>query len=107
MLASLRPPLKNQSVSGPLARIPSGTDSEEHLLADFKVISLGHHRAKETSLTEKVKETAGMADSIDAYIPTLPVVAFMFSDKFKQEYPHVKQVSIQKMLRQREWIVPK
>lgn len=72
----------------------------------FKVISLGHHRAKETSLTEKVKETAGMADSIDAYIPTLPVVAFMFSDKFKQEYPHVKQVSIQKMLRQREWIVP-
>lgn len=48
-----------------------------------------------------------MADSIDSYIPTLPVVAFMFSDKFKQEYPHVKQVSIQKMLRQREWIVPK
>lgn len=75
-------------------------------MADFKVISLGH-RAKETSLTEKVKETVGAADSIDSYIPTLPVVAFMFSDKFKQEYPHVKQVSIQKMLRQREWIVPK
>lgn len=74
---------------------------------DYKVVSRGHLRKEESSLTEKVKGTVGAADSIDSYIPTLPVVAFMFSDEFKKEYPHVKQVSIQKMLRQREWIVPK
>lgn len=97
---------------------------------DYKVVSLGH-RPKEASLTEKAKELVGAVDAIgkldskttsersdrsaadtrrrgaESYIPTLPVVAFKFSDEFVAEYPRVKQVSIQKMLRQREWIVPK
>ncbi|GAA5984567.1 hypothetical protein JCM10908_003403 [Rhodotorula pacifica] len=71
----------------------------------YKVVSRGH-LPKETSITEKVKETVGTADAIDSYIPTLPVVAFKFSDEFAREYPRIKQVEIQKKLRQREWIVP-
>ncbi|KAK4052803.1 glutamate decarboxylase gad1 [Microbotryomycetes sp. JL201] len=46
------------------------------------------------------------SDDIEDYPPSLPVVAFKFSDEFKKEYPDVKQKSIQTLLRSRSWIVP-
>jgi glutamate decarboxylase len=48
-------------------------------------------------------------DETDAqyYTPGLPVVSFRFSDKFKQQYPHIKQAWIQLQLRGTGWIVPK
>jgi len=36
----------------------------------------------------------------------LPVVAFRFSDQFKEDYPHVKQEWMQTLLRVKQWIVP-
>ncbi|KIM48878.1 hypothetical protein M413DRAFT_438051 [Hebeloma cylindrosporum] len=43
---------------------------------------------------------------VEAYEPGLPVVAFQFSDKFKQEHPEIQQVWIQTLLRSKGWIVP-
>jgi len=34
------------------------------------------------------------------------VVSFRFSDKFKADYPHVKQEWMQTLLRVKQWIVP-
>jgi len=50
----------------------------------------------------------GNIDKSDAefYRKGLPVVAFRFSDEFKQKYPHVQQVWIQNLLRAKKWIVP-
>ncbi|KAH6900950.1 glutamate decarboxylase [Coprinopsis sp. MPI-PUGE-AT-0042] len=44
--------------------------------------------------------------SPEGYEPGLPVVAFRLSDKFKEEYPHVKQVWLSHLLRTKGWIVP-
>ncbi|KAH7098660.1 glutamate decarboxylase [Auriculariales sp. MPI-PUGE-AT-0066] len=44
--------------------------------------------------------------SPELYLPGLPVVSFRFSDSFKEEYPDVKQVWIQNLLRAKGWIVP-
>ncbi|KAH6891904.1 glutamate decarboxylase [Coprinopsis sp. MPI-PUGE-AT-0042] len=44
--------------------------------------------------------------SPEGYEPGLPVVAFRLSDKFKEEYPHVKQVWVSHLLRTKGWIVP-
>jgi len=43
---------------------------------------------------------------VEAYEPGLPVVAFRFSDKFKEKNPHVKQKWVQILLRSKGWIVP-
>ncbi|RFU32595.1 hypothetical protein B7463_g3735, partial [Scytalidium lignicola] len=40
------------------------------------------------------------------YNAGLPVVAFCFSDKFKQQFPHIQQVSMSNLLRARQYIVP-
>ena len=40
------------------------------------------------------------------YVPGLPVVAFNLSDKFKEDYSHVKQESISTLLRAKQYIVP-
>ncbi|PRQ72096.1 glutamate decarboxylase [Rhodotorula toruloides] len=71
----------------------------------YKVVSEVHH-LKDRSLTEKAKETVGAVDDVEAYVPSLPVVAFMFSDEFRKEYPRIKQRSIQLGLREHNWIVP-
>lgn len=42
----------------------------------------------------------------ELYHPGVPVVAFRLSDEFMQEYPHVKQVWVQQLLRAKGWIVP-
>ncbi|GAA5944068.1 uncharacterized protein JCM15063_004306 [Sporobolomyces koalae] len=64
------------------------------------------HKAKNDSLVEKAKQSISRVDDIEHYVPSLPVVAFMFSDEFKKEYPSVKQSAIQHGLRQFNWIVP-
>lgn len=45
-------------------------------------------------------------DTIQNYIPGLPVVAFRFSDEFQQKYPDIQQKWIQTLLRAKGWIVP-
>jgi len=49
-----------------------------------------------------------VADTEDPqhYRRGLPVVSFRFSDKFKADYPHVKQEWMQTLLRVKQWIVP-
>ncbi|KKY22409.1 putative glutamate decarboxylase [Diplodia seriata] len=41
-----------------------------------------------------------------AYNAGLPVVAFTLSKKFKEQFPHVKQVSISNLLRAKQYIIP-
>ncbi|KAF8911947.1 glutamate decarboxylase [Gymnopilus junonius] len=53
------------------------------------------------------QDPEGIDDAdIEAYEPGLPVVAFRFSDKFKEKYPEVQQKWIQTLLRAKGWIVP-
>lgn len=40
------------------------------------------------------------------YNAGLPVVAFRFSDDFKKEFPHIKQVNISNLLRAKQYIIP-
>jgi len=40
------------------------------------------------------------------YNAGLPVVAFRFSDEFKKEFPHIKQVDVSNLLRAKQYIVP-
>lgn len=40
------------------------------------------------------------------YVAGLPVVAFRFSDKLRNEFPHLKQETVSLMLRARGWIIP-
>lgn len=56
-----------------------------------------------------IKGSKEEIDETDAryYTPGLPVVSFRFSDKFKQQYPGIKQAWIQLQLRGIGWIVPK
>ncbi|CCO38073.1 glutamate decarboxylase [Rhizoctonia solani AG-1 IB] len=60
------------------------------------------------SITQALAETITGFDEDDAeyYERGLPVVSFRFTDKFRQEYPNVKQVWIQNLLRAKQWIVP-
>lgn len=51
---------------------------------------------------EPHKEDETSAD----YNPGLPVVAFRFSDKFQENYPHVKQESVSLLLRAKQYIIP-
>lgn len=45
-------------------------------------------------------------EDVDSYISGLPVVAFRFSDEFKETYPEIEQHWIQTLLRAKGWIVP-
>nr|AYU58580.1 glutamic acid decarboxylase 1 [Psilocybe cubensis] len=45
-------------------------------------------------------------DDPETYHAGLPVVAFRLSDEFNQNYPNVRQVWIQTLLRTKGWIVP-
>ncbi|CAE6410228.1 unnamed protein product [Rhizoctonia solani] len=59
-------------------------------------------------ITETLTDALKGLDENDAeyYERGLPVVSFRFTDKFREEYPHVKQVWIQNLLRAKQWIVP-
>ncbi|BGP19459.1 hypothetical protein JCM10213_006279 [Rhodosporidiobolus nylandii] len=74
----------------------------------FTVLSEMHHLKdpKDQSVIDKAKQSVGAVDDIESYVPALPVVAFQFTEEFKKEYPRIKQRSIQKLLREHEWIVP-
>ncbi|KUJ23420.1 glutamate decarboxylase [Mollisia scopiformis] len=48
------------------------------------------------------KENETSAD----YNAGLPVVAFRFSDEFKQEFPHIKQVDVSNLMRAKQYIIP-
>ncbi|KAF8964035.1 glutamate decarboxylase [Flammula alnicola] len=66
----------------------------------FDVLSDIHRRigAKSQEETE--------SPNIEDYEPGLPVVAFRFTDDFKQKHPEVQQKWIQTLLRSKGWIVP-
>ncbi|KAG8753690.1 hypothetical protein FRC14_005817, partial [Serendipita sp. 396] len=65
------------------------------------------HRPVDSSLATSVS-TAVSRDKEDPkyYVKGLPVVAFRLSDKFKEEFPYVRQRWIQQLLRSKGWIVP-
>ncbi|KAF9448367.1 glutamate decarboxylase [Macrolepiota fuliginosa MF-IS2] len=68
----------------------------------FEVLSDIHREAGLQS-----EETINSPD-FEVYEPGLPVVVFRFSDKFRQEYPHVQQYWVQTLLAQRArgWLLP-
>ncbi|GAA6030824.1 hypothetical protein JCM8097_008894 [Rhodosporidiobolus ruineniae] len=71
----------------------------------YTVVSEIHH-LKDQSLADKAKQSVGAGDEIDLYVPALPVVAFQFTKEFKREFPRIKQRSVQKLLRERNFIIP-
>lgn len=46
------------------------------------------------------------SSDIEEYEPGLPVVAFRFTDTFKEKHPDIQQKWIQTLLRSKGWIVP-
>jgi glutamate decarboxylase len=40
------------------------------------------------------------------YNAGLPVVAFRFSDEFKNQFPHIKQESVSTLMRVKQYIIP-
>ncbi|KAI9744505.1 MAG: hypothetical protein M1818_002034 [Claussenomyces sp. TS43310] len=66
------------------------------------------HRQKGEHVFKGAKEAVfGKDDETSAdYNPGLPVVAFRFSDDFKQEYPHLKQETVSNLLRAKQYIIP-
>lgn len=65
---------------------------------------LGTTKGIAETLTEAVKGYD--EDDAEYYERGLPVVSFRFSDKFREEYPNVRQVWVQNLLRAKQWIVP-
>jgi len=63
---------------------------------------VGTHSFLGTTAAVFSKEDETSAD----YNPGLPVVAFRFSDEFKKEFPHLKQDTISKLLRAKQYIIP-
>jgi len=62
-----------------------------------------------SDIHRKVGATAEVTEdeeNVEIYEPGLPVVAFRFSDKFKETYPDIQQRWIQTLLRAKGWIVP-
>lgn len=68
----------------------------------YKCASEIHKRNPHAKKSDKSPEGTTSA----AYIAGLPVVSFHLSDRFKREYPHVKQESVSLLMRARQWIIP-
>ena len=62
----------------------------------------GMHKLQKVSDIKFGKEGETSAD----FNAGLPVVAFHLSDKFKKDYPHVKQESVSTLLRAKQYIIP-
>ncbi|PBP28294.1 glutamate decarboxylase [Diplocarpon rosae] len=62
----------------------------------------GSHSFLGTAAQVFSKEDETSAD----YNAGLPVVAFRFSDEFKEEFPHIKQENISNLLRAKQYIIP-
>ncbi|KAF8180382.1 glutamate decarboxylase [Pholiota molesta] len=73
----------------------------------FKVLSNIHvPRNPENRVTATGRIGHIDEDDPEYYEAGLPVVAFRFSDKFKQENPNIQQAWIQTLLKTKGWIVP-
>jgi len=73
----------------------------------YTVLSEVHQFVNKPGLLENTKKAVGIdEEDIENYFPSLPVVAFRFSDKFKQNNPNTQQKWIQTLLRAKGWIVP-
>ncbi|KLO12024.1 glutamate decarboxylase [Schizopora paradoxa] len=73
----------------------------------YTVLSEVHQLVNQPGLLENTKKAVGIdEEDVENYAPSLPVVAFRFSDKFKQEHPDLQQKWIQTLLRAKGWIVP-
>ncbi|THH04817.1 hypothetical protein EW145_g5240, partial [Phellinidium pouzarii] len=75
----------------------------------YTVLSDVHRPASDASnLVQGAKIATGIQDeeNVENYEPALPVVAFRFSDNFKQKCPDLQQKWIQTLLRSKGWIVP-
>jgi len=59
------------------------------------------HRLTATESESHINE-----ENVENYVPGLPVVAFKFSDAFREEHPDIQQKWIQTLLRSKGWIVP-
>jgi len=70
----------------------------------YTVISDIHRPAKHGALASAAQAIQG--SDVEQYEPGLPVVAFRFSDSFKQANPDIQQRWIQVLLRAKGWIVP-
>ncbi|KAF2810018.1 glutamate decarboxylase [Mytilinidion resinicola] len=64
------------------------------------------HRKKGDYIFEKGKEVYNEGETSADYNSGIPVVAFCFSEDFKKDYPHVKQVSVSNLLRAKQYIIP-
>lgn len=65
------------------------------------------HRPKGQTAYKKGEYYEGKdGETSEDYNAGLPVVAFTLTDDFKQQYPHVKQVSISNLLRAKQYIIP-
>jgi len=64
------------------------------------------HRKKGDYKYEEGKKPYEEGENSGDYNAGLPVVAFTLSKKFKEQFPHVKQVSISNLLRAKQYIIP-
>ncbi|KAI0747902.1 glutamate decarboxylase [Daedaleopsis nitida] len=62
------------------------------------------HRPEEGLLT--AAQVSIDEESVESYVPGLPVVSFKFSDQFREKNPDVQQKWVQVLLRAKGWIVP-
>ncbi|TIA92491.1 hypothetical protein E3P99_00611 [Wallemia hederae] len=64
----------------------------------FEVLSDNHRLDDTVRVTDKTLA--------EAYIPSLPVVAFRWTDKFKAEHPYLEQKWVQILMKMKGWILP-
>jgi glutamate decarboxylase len=66
------------------------------------------HRKKGEFTLQGVKDIVSQRENETSadYNAGLPVVAFRFSDDFRQSYPHIKQASVSTLLRAKQYIIP-
>ncbi|KAG8824903.1 hypothetical protein FRC17_008931 [Serendipita sp. 399] len=72
----------------------------------FTLLSNIHLPVDSSVVTTMSKAVSGDDEDPNYYVKGLPVVSFRLSDKFKEEFPYVKQRWIQQLLRHKGWIVP-
>lgn len=64
------------------------------------------HRKKGVYSFEKGAKPYTEGETSADYNAGLPVVAFTFTEDFKKQYPHIKQVSVSNLLRAKQYIIP-
>lgn len=72
----------------------------------FRCISDIHREKGVFKYTPGSKPFVPEKDTSAAYNAGLPVVAFSLSDKFKKDYPNIKQEAVSNILRAKQYIIP-